>query len=53
MRGRGKERGVVRAAEQPFENEKPRNAGMGPVMGCGKGERDIARLRRNQSREDG
>ena len=51
MRGRHQEKRAARAAQQPLENWKPQNAGIGPVTGCGKGERDIAGLRTNQSRE--
>ena len=51
MSGWGKERGAARAAQQPFGNGKPRDAGMGPVTGCGKGERDITGLGIKQSRE--
>ena len=51
MRGRDHEKSVARAAQQPLENGKPRDAGIGPVTGGGKGEGDIAEMRTNQSRE--
>ena len=50
MSGRGKERGVARAAQQPVGDGKPWEAGIGSVTGCR--ERDIAGLRTNQSREE-
>ena len=51
MRGRDKQKSVARAAQQPLEEGKPRDAGTGPLTGCGKGERDIAVLQKKQSRE--
>ena len=46
-RGRDQEESVGRAAQQPQENGKTRDAGNGPcwMTGCGKGERNIAALR--------
>ena len=32
---------MARAAQQPRGIGKPRDAGIGPVTGCGKGERDM------------
>ena len=42
MGARGQDRGVARAAQQPLGIGKPRDAGMGPMTECGKGERDNA-----------
>ena len=41
MGARGRDRGVSRAAQQPLGIGKPRDAGIGPMTGCGKGERDM------------
>ena len=41
MAARGQDRGVARAAQQPLKTGKPRDAGIGPVTGCDKGERDM------------
>ena len=51
MRGRGEERRVARAAQQPLGNGKPRDEGIGPPRGGGSGERDTAWLPTNQSME--
>ena len=40
MRARGQDRGAARAAQQPSGIGKPQDAGIGPVAGCRKGERD-------------
>ena len=42
MGARGRDRGVARAAQQPLQIGKPRDAGNGPVTGCGEAERDNA-----------
>ena len=42
MGARGQDRAVARAAQQPLGIRKSRDAGIGPMTGCGKGERDNA-----------
>ena len=53
MRGRGKESGAARAAQQPLGNGKPRDAGIGSVTQSGERQRDIAGLRTNGAEKDG
>ena len=45
MGARGRDRGVARAAQEPLGIGKPWDAGIGPLTGCGKGERDMGRDR--------
>ena len=41
MGARGQDRAVARATQWPHGIEKPRDAGIGTVMGCVEGERDM------------
>ena len=41
MGARGQDRGVARAVQQPLGTGIPQDAGIGPVTGCDKGERDM------------